>query len=42
MPPIDTESQFKFLLACIKHSTNGKVSIYSCFLFLIFRNVTGK
>ncbi|KAI1084489.1 hypothetical protein F5B20DRAFT_568404 [Whalleya microplaca] len=25
MPPLDTESQFKFLIACIKHSTAGKV-----------------
>ncbi|KAL7624403.1 hypothetical protein AAE478_005967 [Parahypoxylon ruwenzoriense] len=25
MPPLDTESQFKFLIVCIKHSTNGKV-----------------
>ncbi|RYP09693.1 hypothetical protein DL764_001119 [Monosporascus ibericus] len=25
MPPIDTESQFKFLIACIKHSQAGKV-----------------
>ncbi|KAK8086425.1 hypothetical protein PG994_001399 [Apiospora phragmitis] len=24
-PPQDTESQFRFLIACIKHSTNGKV-----------------
>ncbi|KAI0125000.1 hypothetical protein BJ170DRAFT_726708 [Xylariales sp. AK1849] len=23
--PLDTESQFKFLIACIKHSSNGKV-----------------
>ncbi|KAI0008455.1 hypothetical protein F4779DRAFT_618556 [Xylariaceae sp. FL0662B] len=25
MPPLDTESQFKFLIACIKHSSAGKV-----------------
>ncbi|KAI5864202.1 hypothetical protein GGS23DRAFT_595839 [Durotheca rogersii] len=25
MPPLDTESQFKFLIVCIKHSTAGKV-----------------
>jgi len=26
MPAIDTEAQFKFLLSCIKHSAQGKVS----------------
>ncbi|KAI1411735.1 hypothetical protein F5Y13DRAFT_200713 [Hypoxylon sp. FL1857] len=25
MPPLDVDSQFKFLIACIKHSTAGKV-----------------
>lgn len=25
MPPLTTEDQFKFLIACIKHSTAGKV-----------------
>lgn len=25
MAPIDTESQFKFLIACIKHTNAGKV-----------------
>ena len=25
MPPADVESQFRFLISCIKHSTNGKV-----------------
>lgn len=27
MAPIDTESQFKFLIACIKHTNAGKVGI---------------
>ena len=27
MPSIDTESQFKFLIACIKHSQAGKVCV---------------
>lgn len=26
MAPLDTEAQFKFLIACIRHSTAGKVS----------------
>ncbi|KAH8878832.1 hypothetical protein GQ53DRAFT_613459, partial [Thozetella sp. PMI_491] len=26
MPSMDTESQFKFLISCIKHSTAGKVN----------------
>lgn len=25
MPPLDTDSQFKFLISCIKHSNAGKV-----------------
>jgi hypothetical protein len=28
MAPIDTESQFKFLIACIKHTNAGKVRIH--------------
>ncbi len=28
MPPLDTESQFKFLISCIKHSSSGKVLLF--------------